>query len=55
MSIEFTQLWLASLAGVATYALIETVYYEVVARINGKRYEQYLEEVEDETWEYFQK
>lgn len=54
MSNSFVQLWLASIAGVASYYLIENLYYEVVSRINGKRYQKFLDDLEEETWEYFE-
>lgn len=51
MSNSFVQLWLASTAGVATYYLIENVYYEITSRINGKRYQKFLDELEEDHWE----
>ena len=54
MSNSFVQLWLASTAGITTYFIVENLYYEIVSRINGKRYERFLEEMEEETWEYFE-
>jgi uncharacterized membrane protein YdjX (TVP38/TMEM64 family) len=54
MSNSFAQLWLASLAGIATYYLIENVYYEVAARIKGRKYQKFMDDLEEETWEYFE-
>ena len=54
MSNSFVQLWLASIAGIATYYLIENLYYEIASRINGKRYQKFLDDLEEETWEYFE-
>lgn len=52
MSNSFTQLWLGSLAGIATYYLIETLYYEVKARINGRQEQRWVDELEEDTWEH---
>ena len=54
MSNSFVQLWLGSLAGIASYYLIENVYYEIVSRFRGRKFQQALDDLEDDTWEYFE-
>jgi hypothetical protein len=48
MSNSFISLFLASLSGIAAFYLLEAVYYEIKARINGKRFENFLEYLEEE-------
>jgi hypothetical protein len=43
--------FVASLAGIATFYLLEAVYYDIKARIRGKQYTRWLEELEDEAQE----
>jgi hypothetical protein len=43
--------FVASLAGIATFYLLEAVYYDIKARIRGKQYTQWLEDLEDEAQE----
>jgi hypothetical protein len=44
----FLETFLASLAGIATFYLAEAVYYDIKARIRGRQYTLYLEELEEE-------
>lgn len=48
MSINMWDVWLAVLAGLATYHLIENLYYEVKARYHTRQYNNFLDELEDE-------
>lgn len=45
---NFLETFLASLAGIGTFYLLEAVYYDIKARINGKRYEAFWDELEEE-------
>lgn len=51
MSSSFLQAALASLVGIAVFYLLEAVYYEVKSRILGKQYTDYLDYIEEETWD----
>jgi len=44
----FLETFLASLAGITAFYLLEAVYYDIKARIRGKQYTLYLEELEEE-------
>jgi len=48
---NFFETFLASLAGIAVFYLLEGLYYEVKARIRGNQYVKFLEDVEDEYWD----
>lgn len=43
--------FVASLAGIATFYLLEALYYDIKARTRGKQYTRWLEELEDEAQE----
>jgi hypothetical protein len=43
--------FVASLAGITTFYLLEAVYYDIKARIRGKQYTRWLEDLEDEAQE----
>ena len=45
---NFLETFLAALAGIATFYLLEAVYYDIKARINGKRYEEFWDNLEEE-------
>ena len=45
---NFLETFLASLAGIATFYVVEAVYYDIKARIRGKQYTLWLEELEEE-------
>jgi hypothetical protein len=45
---NFLETFLASLAGITTFYLAEAVYYDIKARIRGRQYTLYLEELEEE-------
>jgi hypothetical protein len=45
---NFLEAALGSLAGITVFYVLEALYYEVKARINGHRYEKFLEELEEE-------
>lgn len=51
MSNSFIQLWLATLAGAATFYIIQEIYFEIKARIRGRKYSKFLEEFEEDIWE----
>lgn len=48
---NFTEAFLAALAGISAYYLLETLYYEVKSRLNGRRFIRYVEDLEDEVWD----
>jgi hypothetical protein len=48
---NFTETFVASLAGITVFYLLEALYYEVKARINGNNFIKYVEDLEDETWD----
>ena len=48
---NFTETFLASLAGIAVFYLLEALYYEVKARIRGNQFIKFLEDEEDENWD----
>jgi len=48
MSINMWDVWLASLAGLATYHLIENLYWELRSRYHTRQYNKFLDELEDE-------
>jgi hypothetical protein len=43
--------FVVSLAGISTFYLLEGIYYDIKARIRGKQYTQWLEDLEDELQE----
>jgi hypothetical protein len=43
--------FVAALAGITTFYLLEAVYYDIKARIRGKQYTRWLEDLEDEAQE----
>ncbi len=45
---NFLETFLASLAGIGTFYLVEAVYYEIKARIRGREYTDFLESLEEE-------
>jgi hypothetical protein len=45
---NFLETFLASLAGIGTFYLLEALYYDIKARIRGKQYTLWLEELEEE-------
>jgi len=51
MSNSFLQTALGSLVGITVFYLLEAVYYEVKSRILGKQYTDYLDHIEEETWD----
>ena len=51
MSNSFIQSMLASAVGIGLYFVLEAAYYEIKARIEGKRYERFLEDYEDDHWD----
>lgn len=48
---NFFETFFASLAGIATFYLIEAVYYDIKARIAGKQYENFWDNLEEELQE----
>ena len=40
--------FLATLAGIAAFYLLEAVYYEIKARVLGKQYTDYMDYLEEE-------
>ena len=45
---NFIEVALASLTGITVFYLVEAIYYDVKARINGKRYEEFWDDLEEE-------
>jgi len=48
---NFTETFVASLAGITVFYLLEALYYEVKARINGNNFIKFVEDLEDEHWD----
>lgn len=51
MSKSFIETILGGTIGIGLYFLLETAYYEVKYRLAGKRYENFMDDLEDETWD----
>jgi hypothetical protein len=45
---NFLEVALASLTGITVFYVLEALYYEVKARIRGKQYIDWLEQLEEE-------
>jgi hypothetical protein len=45
---NFLEVALASLTGITVFYVLEALYYEVKARIRGKQYTDWLEQLEEE-------
>jgi hypothetical protein len=45
---NFLEVALASLTGITVFYLLEGLFYEVKARIRGKQYTDWLDELEEE-------
>lgn len=48
MSNSLIQIVAGSLLGISLFYLLEALYYDIKARINGKRFENFLEYLEEE-------
>jgi hypothetical protein len=48
---NFFETFVAALAGITVFYLVEAIYYEVKARVNGHRFSNLIEELEDEFWD----
>lgn len=48
---NFTETFVAALAGITVFYLLESLYYEVKARINGRNFIDYVEDLEDGYWD----
>jgi hypothetical protein len=48
---NFLETFLASLAGIGTFYLLEALYYDIKARIAGKQYENFWDNLEEELQE----
>ena len=48
---NFFETFLASLAGIAVFYLLEGLYYEAKARIRGRQWVNFFEDLEDESWD----
>ena len=44
---NFLETFLATLAGIASFYLLDAVYYDIKARIRGREYEFFMEELEE--------
>jgi hypothetical protein len=45
---NFLEVALASLTGITVFYLLEALYYDIKARINGKRYEEFWDDLEED-------
>jgi hypothetical protein len=45
---NFLEVALASFTGITVFYILEAVYYDILARIRGKRYTDWLESLEEE-------
>jgi len=45
---NFLEVALASLTGITVFYVLEAVYYDIKARIRGKQYTDWLEQIEEE-------
>jgi hypothetical protein len=45
---NFLEVALASLTGITVFYVLEAAYYDIKARIRGKQYTEWLEELEEE-------
>jgi hypothetical protein len=45
---NFLEAALGSLTGITVFYVLEALYYEVKARIHGRQYEIFLDELEEE-------
>ena len=48
---NFTETFVAALAGITVFYLLEALYYEVKARINGNNFIKFVEDLVDEQWD----
>lgn len=48
---NFLEAFLGSLTGIGTFYLLEAIYYEVKARIRGKQYDEFWNDLEEELQE----
>ena len=48
---NFLEAFFGSLAGIGTFYLLEAVYYDIKARIKGKQYEAFWDNLEEELQE----
>lgn len=48
---NFLEMALATLAGITVFYLLESLYYEVKARINGRNFVNLVEDLEDDLWD----
>jgi len=49
MSNSFIEAILGATIGIGLYFLLETAYYEVKYRLAGKRYENFLDDLEEDS------
>ena len=45
---NFIEVALASLTGITVFYLVEAIYYDIKARIRGKQYTDWLDELEEQ-------
>lgn len=45
---NFLETFLASLAGIGTFYLLEAIYYDIKARIRGYQYSRFFDDLEEE-------
>jgi hypothetical protein len=45
---NFLETFLASIAGITTFYLLEAIYYDIRARIRGRQYENFWDNIEEE-------
>ena len=45
---NFFEVALSSFVGITVFYLLEAIYYDITARIRGRQYERFFEELEEE-------
>lgn len=48
---NFLETFLASITGISVFYLLEALYYDVKARIKGRNFINFIEDLEDEYWD----
>lgn len=47
--LNFLETFVATLAGITAFYALEAAYYDILARIRGKRYTDWLESLEEDS------
>ena len=51
MSNSFPTLVLATVTGLLVYYILESLFFEAKAYIDGRRYERFMDDYEDDHWD----